>query len=297
MNGPPDSALFDARLQRLHRARAAAGFGENAFLVKRAADDLAERLEAIPRRFGHALALGAPALFTAAVGARPALAARIGALRGGDTSGALGEPVDLDHLAYAEGSFDLVVSPLLLHQANDLVGALIQLRRALKGDGLLIASLFGGATLHELRTALIEAEVEIRGGAGPRVAPFADMIDLAGLLQRAGFALPAADRDALIVRYREPSRLFADLRAMGETNALTQRAGPLTRGVLRRAQEIYQARFAHPDGGVCATFEIVTLTGWAPHESQPKPLKPGSAKARLADALGAAETKLPREEG
>ncbi|MGE3251793.1 MAG: methyltransferase domain-containing protein [Hyphomonadaceae bacterium] len=269
-----------------------------AFLVRRAAEDLAERLEAIPRRFERALILGAPALFVEALAARPALKERIGALEKADVVAELadgGAGIDLDHLPYAEQAFDLIVSPLLLHQANDLVGMLIQLKRALKPDGLLLASLFGGATLNELRTALLQAEIEIKGGAGPRVAPFADVIDLAGLLQRAGYALPAADRDQIVVRYREPLTLLTDLRAMGETNALMQRAGPLTRGVLARALQIYRERFPHPDGGVAATFEIVTLTGWAPHESQQKPLKPGSAQTRLADALGVLETKLPRE--
>jgi SAM-dependent methyltransferase len=279
---------FDARLLRLRKQRAARGFEDAAFLHKRAAKDLAERLEAIPRPFPRALSLGGGRLFRDALKVWPALSARIGELVEADVAGARLE-VDPEHLPFAEASFDLIVSPLLLHWVNDLPGALIQLRRALKPDGLLLASLFGGETLIELRHALLEAEVELRGGAALRVAPFGDLQDVAGLLQRAGFALPAADRDLVTVRYREPLQLLADLRAMGETAALTERSPPLRRDVLMRAMEIYHARFADPDGRVRATFEIITATGWAPHASQQQPLKPGSAKTRLADALKTTE--------
>ncbi|HRO03438.1 MAG TPA: methyltransferase domain-containing protein, partial [Terricaulis sp.] len=201
-----------------------------------------------------------------------------------------GAQLDPEALPFAEASFDLIVSPLALHSVNDLPGALIQLRRALKPDGLLLAALFGGATLNELRLSLIEAEIELTGGAGPRVAPFADLQDLTHLMQRAGFALPAGDRDVVKVRYAEPMRLLADLRAMGETAALSERSPRgLSRRILARTFEIYAARFSDPDGRVRATFEIINLAGWAPHESQQKPLKPGSAKTRLADALGVKE--------
>jgi SAM-dependent methyltransferase len=279
---------FDARLLRLRKQRAARGFGDAAFLHKRAAKDLAERLEAIPRPFPRALSLGGGRLFRHAAKAWPALWARIGELVEADVAGA---PIEIDpeNLPFAEASFNLIVSPLVLHWVNDLPGAFIQLRRALKPDGLLLASLFGGETLNELRLSLLEAEAELRGGAALRVAPFADLQDVAALLQRAGFALPAADRDLVTVRYREPLRLLADLRAMGETAALTERAPPLRRDVLMRAMEIYRERFADADGRVRATFEIITATGWAPHDSQQKPLKPGSAKARLADALKTTE--------
>jgi SAM-dependent methyltransferase len=300
MSPAPETAPFDARLARLHRARAAAGFAYAAFLHQRVCEDLVERLEAVTRPFARALALGAPALLRDSLRARPELAARIGEVIGADTAGALARPApaaacEPEHLPFAEQSFDLVVSPLLLHWANDLPGALIQIRRALKPDGLFLGALFGGGTLSELRACLIEAEAGLRGGAGPRVAPFADMLELASLLQRAGFALPAADRDKITARYSDPMKLMHDLRAMGETNALCARAGPLTRGVLERAMALYRERFADADGHVRATFEIVTLTGWAPHASQQQPLKPGSAKARLADALGVRETPLPRE--
>ena len=282
---------FDARLLRLRKQRAARGFAEAAFLHKRAAEDLAERLEAIPRRFERVLTLGGGGLMGAALEARPELRARLGEIVEADVVGA-GVALDPEHLPFADGSFALIVSPLLLHWTNDLPGALIQARRALKPDGLLLASLFGGETLHELRFALLEAESELRGGAALRVAPFADLQDVAGLLQRAGFALPAADRDVVMVRYREPLRLLTDLRAMGETAALRERAPPLTRGMLMRAMEIYRQRFAEPDGRVRATFEIVTATGWAPADSQPRALKPGSAKTRLADALKTTERKI-----
>ncbi len=285
---PLAPALFEPRLVRQHKRRARAGFAEAAFLHRRVAEDLAERLEAIPRRFERTLALGGGGLFSEAVAARPELAARIGSLIEADVaSGAI--ELDPERLPFAENVFDLIVSPLLLHWTNDLPGALIQIRRALKPDGLMLASVFGGETLRELRLALLEAESEITGGAAMRVAPFADLQDMAGLLQRAGFALPAADRDVIIVRYADPLRLFADLRAMGETAAFTERRYGLSWRIVRLALGIYRVRFSDPDGRVRATFEVLTLTGWAPHESQQKPLKPGSAKTRLADVLGVKE--------
>ncbi|MGE3928774.1 MAG: methyltransferase domain-containing protein [Hyphomonadaceae bacterium] len=289
-------APFDARLLRLRKRRAAQGFAEAAFLHQRAAEDLAERLEAIPRRFERALVLGAPNLFRAALSKRPELGTRIGDLSEADVAGE-GVEVDFERLPFAPGAFDLIVSPLVLHWVNDLPGALIQLRTALKPDGLLLASLFGGETLNELRLALLEAESEVRGGAALRVAPFADLRDLGALLQRAGFALPAADRDVVTVRYGEPLRLLSDLRAMGETAALAERAPPLTRTVLMRALEIYRRRFGDADGRVRATFEILTATGWAPHASQQQPLKPGSARERLADALGVQERSAGEKPG
>lgn len=282
---------------RQRKRRAAAGFREAAFLHRRAAEDLADRLEAIPRPFARVLALGGGGLFSESVHARPDLATRIGSIVEGDiASGDV--QLNPETLPFAAETFDLVVSPLLLHWANDLPGVLVQLRRALKPDGLLLTSVFGGRTLQELRLSLIEAESEIAGGAGPRVAPFADLQDLAHLLQRTGFALPGADRDLITVRYAEPMRLLADLRAMGETAALAERSPRgLSRRILARAFAIYAARFADPDGRVRATFEIITLTGWAPHESQQKPLKPGSAKTRLADALGVNEQSAGEKPG
>lgn len=277
--------------QRKRRARAT--FRDAAFLHTRVAADLADRLEAIPRPFPNALALGGGGLFSEELRARRALSARIGHVIEADL-----DTIDPEHLPFAAASFDLIVSPLSLHWINDLPGALIQLRLALKPDGLLLASLFGGDTLTELRLSLIEAESEITGGAGPRVAPFADLQDIASLLQRAGFALPAADRDVVIVSYAEPMRLLVDLRSMGETAALRQRnPRALSRRILARAFEVYRDRFSAADGRVRATFEILTATGWAPHESQPKALKPGSAKASLADALNTKEQSAGEKPG
>lgn len=277
---------------RQRKRRARASFRDAAFLHERVVADLADRLEAIPRSFPRVLALGGGGLFSEEVRARPELSARIGAILETDL-----DFIDPEHLPFAPSSFELIVSPLALHWINDLPGALIQLRLALKPDGLLLASLFGGETLHELRLSLIEAESELTGGAGPRVSPFADLQDIAGLLQRAGYALPAADRDVVTVRYGEPMRLLADLRAMGETSALRERnPRALSRRILARAFEIYRERHAD-DGRIRATFEILTATGWSPHESQPKPLKPGSAKTRLADALKTTEQSTGEKPG
>jgi NADH dehydrogenase [ubiquinone] 1 alpha subcomplex assembly factor 5 len=197
---------------------------------------------------------------------------------------------EAEALPFKPESFDLAVSLLDLHWINDLPGALVQLRRALKPDGLLLASLFGGDTLLELRQAWMEAEIEEEGGAGPRVAPFADVRDLGSLLQRAGFALPVVDSDTIEVTYPDALALMRDLRAMGEANAVAERRRSFTRrATLARAAAFYAERFRRPDGRIAARFEILTLTGWAPHQSQPKPLRPGSATARLADALNTIE--------
>lgn len=278
---------------RQRKRRARASFRDAAFLHTRVAADLADRLEVVPRPFPRVLALGGGGLFSDEVRARPELSARIGSILETDL-----DFIDPEHLPFAPGSFDLIVSPLALHWINDLPGVLIQLRLALKPDGLLLASLFGGETLHELRLSLIEAESELTGGAGPRVSPFADLQDIAGLLQRAGFALPAADRDVVTVRYGEPMKLLADLRAMGETSALRERnPRGLSRRILARAFEIYRERYSDEDNRVRATFEILTATGWSPHESQPKPLKPGSAKLRLAHALNTEERSAGEKPG
>ncbi len=195
--------------------------------------------------------------------------------------------VDEETLDLPARDYDLILHVLSLHWANDPVGQLIQCRRALAPDGLLIAALFGGQTLTELRAALTEAESEVTGGLSPRIAPMGELRDLGGLLQRAGFALPVADQMPLSVTYETPFHLLRDLRAMGETNALTDRLRrPTRRAVLARAAQIYADRHAAPDGRIPATFEIAFLTGWAPAEGQQQPLRPGSAQTRLADALG-----------
>lgn len=289
--------MFDARRVRRHRARAAASTHDAAFLREAVADDLADRLEAVNRSFARVLVIGGAREFRAAVQMRPALRAKIEWIAAADWHGD-GDAVEIDpeHLPFAPGSFDLVVSILALHWVNDLPGALIQIRRALKPDGLFLGALFGGKTLTELRDALIAAESEIRGGAALRVAPFADALDMAGLLQRAGFALPVADRDTTTVRYGDPLHLLRDLRAMGETSALADVTPPLTRTILYRAISIYTQKHA-VEGRMPATFEIITATGWSPHESQQKPLAPGSAKTRLADALGVKEESAGEKAG
>jgi SAM-dependent methyltransferase len=287
----PRPIVFDRPLLRRRRRRARA-LGAATFLIDRVASDLAERLDAVLREFPVAVDLGTP---TDAV--RRALANKksVGMLIAADALPAEGLAVvaDDETLPFRDGSLDLVVSALALQFVNDLPGTLIQIRRALKPDGLFLAALTGGETLTELRQAFAAAEAEIEGGASPHVAPFADVRELGSLLQRAGFALPVTDVDRLTVRYASPFALMADLRRMGATNALAERRRrPLRRATLARMAEIYAARFADPDGRIRATFEIVWLSGWAPHESQQKPLRPGSARTRLADALGTRERKV-----
>jgi SAM-dependent methyltransferase len=297
MSEPP--RIFDRVLHARRLDRAAADFNRADFLKARAAQDLVERIEAVTRRFETAVDLGARTGAFARALAVSEAASKVGVLLQTDLSLAMiaraSGPrliADEERLPFAPQSLDLVVSALGLHWVNDVIGALIQIRRALKPDGLFLGSLFGGSTLIELRACLLEAEARLGGGAGPRVSPFADAADAGGLLQRAGFALPVADTDVVRVTYDDPLRLLADLRAMGETNALEERPrGPLTRPVLALARELYLQRYAGPDGRIVATFEILTLTGWAPHPEQPKALRPGSAKARLADALNTREHK------
>ena len=264
--------LFDRDLHRKRLDRAAAGFAEAGFLKRRAAADLVERLEAILRNFPLAVDLGVrDGAFAQALARSPARE-RIGFLIETDLSAAMlrarASPrvrMDEERLAFADQSLDLIVSSLVLHWVNDLPGALIQIRRALKPDGLFIAALLGGETLAELRAALMQAEAERLGGAAARVSPAVDAREALGLLQRAGFQFPVTDVDRVRVRYAHPLKLLADLRAMGETSAFADRRGPgLTRQTLARAFEIYAELFADPDGRTAATFDIVTLTGWAP---------------------------------
>jgi SAM-dependent methyltransferase len=302
MSGPP--RLFDRALHRKRLDRAASGFADADFLQRRVAADLVERLEVIMRDLPVAVDLSARnGAFRAALADSPA-AAKVEVLIEADLSAAMlggrGGPrvvLDEERLPFLPQSLDLVVSTLGLHWTNDVVGALVQIRRALKPDGLFLGAFLGGATLTELRQALTDAESEILGGAGSRVSPFADSRDAASLLQRAGFALPVADVDRVNVSYEHPLKLMADLRQMGETNVLADRhPRALTRTLLARAAEIYVERFGGTDGRVSATFEIVTLTGWAPDASQQQALQPGSAKMRLADALGTVEHRLPRDD-
>lgn len=204
---------------------------------------------------------------------------------------------DTETLPFSENSCDLIIHSMALHWANDPVGQLVQCRRALRPDGLLLATLFGGQTLRQLRIALAEAEAQVTGGLSPRIAPMAEIRDMGGLLQRAGFALPVADVTPFETNYPTMPHLMRDLRAMGEGNALSARLRrPTGRAVFLRAAEIYIENFADKHGRVPATFEVITLTGWAPSTDQPKPLRPGSAISRLSDALGTTETPLDPSE-
>ena len=237
---------------------------------------------------------------TDAVRQRLAAIGSIGTVASAVVEGRPGDPLRViqneELLPFGDQTLDLVVSALSLQVVDDLPGTLIQIRRALKPDGLLLAALVGGDTLIELREAFAAAEVEIEDGVSPRVAPFADVRDMGALLQRAGFALPVADVDRMTARYSSPFELMHDLRRMGATNPLVERSRrPLKRATLRRMAEIYAERFSDPDGRIRATFEVVWLSGWVPHDSQQKPLAPGSARQRLADVLGTRETKLPRD--
>jgi SAM-dependent methyltransferase len=290
--------LFDRTALRRRRDRAAAGFADFDFLVRRAAEDVAGRIAAANRNFDVAADIGCHhGALAAAAAAQGMNEGKVGFLASADLSlpmlrhaPAPRIVADEEALPFAHASLNLVTSILSLHAVNDLPGALVQIRRALKPDGLFMAAMFGGDTLTELRQSLAEAEIETEGGLSPRVAPFADLRDIGALLQRAGFALPVADTDRVTVRYRDPFRLMADLRGMGETNVMTERRRtPMKRKTLMRAVEVYREKFGLPDGRVPATFDIVIATGWAPHESQQKPLRPGSAETRLADALGTVE--------
>jgi SAM-dependent methyltransferase len=296
---PPNPTIFDRQLLRA-RQRRARSLGPETFLIDRVAAELGERLSVVLRTFERAADLGTPTDAMRRVlveGGKIATVVSTAAATG-LREGALHVAADEEALPFADGSLDLIVSALALQFVNDLPGTLIQIRRALKPDGLFLAALIGGDSLTELREAFAQAESEVEGGASPRVAPFADVRELGALLQRAGFALPVVDSDRLTVRYESVFPLMRDLRRMGATNVLTERRRtPLRRATLQRMAEIYGLRFADPDGRVRATFEIAWLSGWVPHESQQKPLKPGSARARLADALGTKEIPTGEKSG
>jgi SAM-dependent methyltransferase len=293
--------IFDRALIRARRRRAVQ-LGPVTFLLDRVADEFAERLAAVLRRFDVAADLGTPTdVVRTALTRLPTIGTVIRSDAALDAT-ATPEPTrvaaDEETLPFREASLDLVVSGLALQFVNDLPGVLVQIRRALKPDGLFLAALLGGETLTELRQSFAAAESEIEGGASPRVAPFADLRELGALLQRAGFALPVTDVDRITVRYDNAFDLMRDLRRMGATNALlARRRTPLRRSTLLRMAEIYAERFADPDGRLRATFEIVWLLGWAPHPDQQQPLKPGAAKTRLADALGAQEIPAGEKPG
>lgn len=292
----PVPRVFDRHAMTLRLARAhRAGYAD--FLLRRTVDDLEERLSTILRVFVSAADIATPLPFAGSVLQASGKAGQLQRLVLVPEAGATSILPD-ETLPLQPQSLDLAVSLLALQGVNDLPGALIQIHRALKPDGLLMAALFGGQTLHELREAFLVAETEIEGGASPRVAPFADIRDMGGLLQRAGFALPVTDSETVTVRYASPLALLHDLRAMALTNPLAaRRRSFLRRTTLMRMLEIYAERFSDSDGKVRATFEIIWLSGWVPHESQQKPLRPGSARTRLADALGVPENSTGEKPG
>jgi NADH dehydrogenase [ubiquinone] 1 alpha subcomplex assembly factor 5 len=281
--------IFDRASVRQHRDRAAAAYDGFAFLKDEIADRMAERLEEINRDFNIVLDLGA---HKGVLGHRIKHDLLVSTdLSRNMVSACTGHRavIDEEALPFKDASFDLVISNLVMHWVNDLPGALIQVNRALKPDGLFLGSIFGGETLKELRQSLVIAESEISSGVSPRISPFADVRDIGGLLQRAGFNLPVADSDVLTVSYEHPLKLMQDLRGMAEGNAVFARRKAFTsKAVMQRAAEIYGETYGDSDGRVPATFQIIYMTGWHPHESQQKPMKRGSAKMHLSDALEAA---------
>ena len=276
--------LFDRALLRARQRRALRD-GPATFLLDRVVEDMAERVQAVLREFKDGADVG-----TAGDQVRNALADQVERLAHVDLPDIESEPLLLQ-----PESLDLAVSALAFQFVNDLPGVFSQIRRALKPDGLLLAAMIGGETLTELRQSFAAAEAECEGGVSPRVAPFADLRDIGSLLQRAGFALPVTDVDRVVVRYDSALALSADLRRMGATNVLAERRRtPTRRATLLRMAELYAERFADPDGRIRATFDVIWLSGWAPHESQQKPLQPGSAKASLAEAV---KGRLPSPSG
>ncbi|MCI9867450.1 methyltransferase domain-containing protein [Rhizobium skierniewicense] len=293
--------VFDTGLIEKNRMRAWRSRDDKAaFLLDITADELADRIAIIERHFDNAVELHGATGVTAK---RLLETGKVGSVRRVEIDAAFAEGDEpllvapIEHLPLEPQSQNLVVSPLSLHLTNDTPGTLIQIRRALKPDGLFMAAIPGAGTLQELRDVLLSTEAEMSGGASPRVIPFADVRDVGALLQRAGFALPVTDTETYTVRYDSILPLMRDLRAMGMANPMMGRSKrPLNRSFLIRAAELYAERYSDPDGRIRATFSIIFVSGWAPHESQQKPLRPGSAKTRLADALKTTEIKLPKRD-
>ncbi|MBX2833253.1 MAG: methyltransferase domain-containing protein [Rhodospirillales bacterium] len=290
--------VFDRHILKLRRDRAATRAQDFNFLFAETAERLADRLDDTTRSFPIAVDLGCHSgelgqiigkrgeieqLYQADISQRYAKAAQ--ANNAGNTKATL--VADEEFLPFAEGSLDLILSNLSLHWVNDLPGMLLQARRALKSDGLFLASMLGGETLRDLREALMTAEAEEEGGVSPRVSPFVDVKDAGALLQRSGFALPVVDADDLLIDYPDALKLMRDLSGMGESNLITKRSKKFTkRSTLARAAAIYHERHARPDGRIHAKFQIIYLTAWAPDESQPKPLRRGTGQVSLVDFLG-----------
>ena len=291
--------VFDAGLIEKNRMRAWRSRDDKAaFLLDITADELADRIAIIERHFDNAVELHGATGVTAR---RLLETGKVGSVRRVEIDAAFADGDEqmlvapIEHVPLEPQSQNLVVSPLSLHLTNDTPGTLIQIRRALKPDGLFMAAIPGAGTLQELRDVLLSTEAEMSGGASPRVIPFADVRDVGALLQRAGFALPVTDTETYTVRYDSILPLMRDLRAMGMANPMMGRSKrPINRSFLMRAAQLYAERYSDPDGRIRATFSIIFVSGWAPHESQQKPLRPGSAKTRLADALKTTEIKLPK---
>ncbi len=294
--------VFDRRAVRLHRDRAAAGFNGHDFLLAEISARLVERLDDVKRGFRRVLDLGAHVgslrdRIEQRAGVEHVVASDLSPAMARELGGAA-VAADEEALPFADAAFDLVVSGLSLHWVNDLPGALIQIRRALRADGLFLAALLGGDTLIELRHALVEAESGVEGGVSPRVSPFLDVREAGALLQRAGFALPVVDADTITVTWADALALMRDLRGMGETNAVAERTKGFTRReTLLAAAARYQERHGDAEGRIPATFQVIYLTGWAPHESQPRALRRGAATARLADALDVTEVSAGDKAG
>lgn len=296
MNKQSAIDVFDRALLRLRRDRAAMKIGDYDFLLRDVAARLCERLDMVRRTFPRMLDLGShhgvlSAMLAARDGTETVFAADLSP-RLAAASPALAIAADEEYLPFAEGVFDAVISNLSLHWVNDLPGALLQARRALKPDGLFMAAVLGGESLRELRDSLMTAELNVSGGASPRVSPFIDLRDMGALMQRAGFALPVVDSDIITVDYSHPLKLMQDLRGMGASNAVHSRLKlPARRQMIFEAARFYQEKYGDARGRVPATFQVIYVIGWSPHDSQQKPLKPGAAVVRLADILKAEEIK------
>jgi len=294
--------VFDRTAVRRHRDRAAPQWPGYSFLHEETAARLIDRLNDVTREFPRAVDLGGrDGTLARALTGRHGIEHLVTTDLSPAFAAAAPSPslaCDEEFLPFAPQSLDLIVSNLALHWVNDLPGLLIQARTALKPDGLFMACMLGGDTLQELRACLTDAEIAVEGGLSPRVSPFADVRDLGMLLQRAGFALPTVDADRLTVTYSTPLKLLADLRGMGETNAVSERRKSFSRReTLMHALALYQERYADADGNLPATFQVIWLTAWAPSPDQPQPKRRGSATARLADALGTREISLDERPG
>jgi SAM-dependent methyltransferase len=287
--------IFDRTRIRANRDRGASHPGHD-FLHEWCARALVSRLDDVKRGFPLAVSIGASGL------APLHATSKIGTLIASDLSQrrlrhvpGLKIHADEEFLPFAAGSLDLILSPLALHTANDLPGVLLQIRRALKPDGLFMAAMLGGETLHELRQVMADAEMNLRGGLSPRIFPFADKPQMGSLLQRADFSLPVVDSEIVTVTYEDAFKLMRDIRMMGEGNAIIRRDRSFAgKTLFMDAAHLYQERFSGPDGRIEASFEVIFLIGWSPHESQQKPLKPGSATSRLADILCTDEINVPQ---